>query len=51
MNKPLHYLAAAMLTLTSVVALAHDFTVGSAQDRPALDPRHARPRPRSPAAS
>lgn len=28
MNKPVHYLAAAMLTLTSVVALAHDFTVG-----------------------
>ncbi len=28
MNKPLHYLAAAMLPLTSVVALAHDFTVG-----------------------
>lgn len=28
MNKPVHYLAAALLTLTSVVALAHDFTVG-----------------------
>lgn len=28
MNKPVHYLAAAILTLTSVVALAHDFTVG-----------------------
>ena len=29
MNKPVHYLAAAMLTLTSVVALAHDYTLGS----------------------
>ncbi|KPF71699.1 hypothetical protein IP69_06030 [Bosea sp. AAP35] len=28
MNKPVHYLAAAMLILTSAVALAHDFTVG-----------------------
>lgn len=28
MNTPIHYLAAAMLTLTSVVALAHDFTAG-----------------------
>ncbi|MDP3254680.1 MAG: copper chaperone PCu(A)C [Bosea sp. (in: a-proteobacteria)] len=29
MNKPVHYLAAAMLTLTSVVALAHDYTLGA----------------------
>jgi copper(I)-binding protein len=29
MNKPIHYISALAITLTSAVALAHDFTAGS----------------------